>query len=183
MPLGALPQNQLDALPLQTMAQATAPSSVLVVGKKLTKYWAPTGTGISGTMGGDPDDGVGSAIFGNWLDVTGCNEFMLLLVITILTNAGRESAITTALNVQYRTPNGLVLPHSGNVGTTMFTSPAGRTPDMSAFLPQPPYSMSFGWANPGGGVSLGWDMRLWLRSTVGHNPNQLWEGHLWAAGS
>ena len=34
MPLGALPQNQLDALPLQTMDQATAPSSVLVVGKK-----------------------------------------------------------------------------------------------------------------------------------------------------
>lgn len=185
MPLGALPQNQIESLPLQTAAEATAPTSITFVGNKVVKYWNPVALGISGqNYPGDPDNGTQAALFSNWLDVRGCNEFCVVWVATILTNAGRESGITQSVIQQYRTPNGLVLPRSGNIGTTMFDGLAGRTPDMTAFLPQAPYIMSLPFQNDTlGGIEMGFDLRLWFRSTVGHNPNQAYSGHLWGQGS
>lgn len=188
MPLGALPQNQIEALPLQTAAEATAATSITIVGNKVVKYWSPAACGINGQFyPGDPDNGTQAALFSNWLDVRGCNEYLVVWVATITANAGRESGISQGPIQQYRVPNGLggyILPHSADIGTTMFTGLAGRTPDMSAFLPQSPYLMTFAFQNDTlGGIEMGFDMRLWFRSTVGHNPNQAYSMHLWGQGS
>lgn len=185
MPLGAIPQNQIDALPLVTAAQAAAPTVVTVVGQKVTKRWDPAASGINGqNYGADPDDAAGSALFSNWLDVGGCNQFVGLLTCTIPDNASRESAVSQGLLLQYRTPNGLVLPRSGNVGVTMFAFPAVRTPDMSPFTPPVQvYEFTFPWSNAGANVTLGFDVRLWFRRTIGARGIQSYALTVWGQGS
>jgi len=184
MPLtGAIPQNQLNALPLQTATQAVAPDVVSIQGQKLTKYWGPAAAGVSGiNFTADPDLAASSAIFSSYLDFTGMNEFTALLVATI-PGAGAVSNVNCNLRIQYRTPGGGVQPRSGSVGALLWTSVANRTPNYGILGTPNTYVVAYSWTNPQGGVTVGPDARLWFGLVVVPTAGQLYDLHVWACQS
>jgi hypothetical protein len=182
VPEAILAQNQVNRLPMITATDAAAPDVVTFVGQKAVKLWLPATLGINGTnYVGDPDDAAGSMLLSSYLDVRGCNEFLALLVCNVPNIGSTEGAVAQSLMLQYRTVVPSIAPHSGNIGTTLFSSGAGRVPTMSTFPDT--FIMSFGWANPGGAVTLSKDMRLWFRRTIGARGQQTYTCYLWGQGS
>jgi hypothetical protein len=179
-----LAQNQVDSLPLITATDAAAPDAIFLVGQKITKLWTPTTTLINGSnYGADPDDAAGSALFTPFLDVRGCNEFVAIMVCTVPNIGSTESGVAQTLIIQYRTPGGIIQPHSGNPGAVVFSGAAGRTPEMILGTFPTDYIFTFGWANPGGAVTMSSDMRLWFRRTIGPRGQQAYKCWLYGAGS
>lgn len=183
--IGATPQVQLDALPLITAADAAAPTSYAIVGGKLTRYWNPAASGISGiNFTADPDLGTASILLSSYLDFTGMNQFVALLVATI-PNVGAISAHNVNLRIQFRTPGGTVQPRSGAVGQDLFTSVANRTPNYGTLgVAGSPYIVAYNWANSQGGVTTGPDARLWFAKDANlPTAGQLYDLHVWACQS
>lgn len=187
MPLGigATPQSQLDALPLITAADAAAPSAYAIVGGKLSRYWNPAAAGVvAANFIADPDLAGASFMVSNYLDFTGMNQYVALLVATI-PNAGTTDAAAVTLRIQYRTPTGAVQPRSGTVGQGLFTVVATRTPNYGLLGVYPTdYIVAYNWANSQGGVTMGSDSRLWFsRDAVVPKAGQLYNLHVWACQS
>lgn len=185
MPLGPLPQNQLNALPLRTATDASAPDVATIFGNKITKYWGPTAAGIAAiNFTADPELGSASAMFSSYLDLTGMNEFVAILVATI-PNVPAADAVNVALRIQYRTPGGAVQPHSGTIGQGMFTSVATRTPNYGILVTPQTYPVAYAWSNSVAGAStIGSDVRLWFaRDATLPTAGQLYNLHVWACQS
>lgn len=83
----AVPQSQLDALPILTVAQAAQGGDVQVIGGQLVKTFNPDQLGINGIVGlsqitplGAPDQIIYLAT--PYLDLTGCTKYSVLLRCT-----------------------------------------------------------------------------------------------------
>jgi hypothetical protein len=182
MALGATPKVQLDSLPLISAVAAQAPDNYVTIGNKVSRYWSPASTGISAVnFAVDPELGTASALFTNFLDFTGMNEYVALLV---LSEAAATALHNIVLRIQYRTPGGVTLPHSGTTGQGSFTNVGNRTPNAGALGFPLSIIMSFPWTNPQGGVTLGADARLWFAMDA-FTPvaGQLFDCHVYAGQS
>jgi hypothetical protein len=85
---GAVPINQINALPLLSTSQLAFGGTVSVIGGAINRYFSPDVTGINGAAGnmnvadGDPSGvaGIGSNILrSNLLDARGCCRFTVLV--------------------------------------------------------------------------------------------------------
>jgi hypothetical protein len=184
-PIGATPQNQLDALPIQTATQAAAPDQLVVVGSTLTKYFGPTTLGINGVnFGADPDDAGGSMLLSNYIDLTGCSSFVALMIRTVGQILGDEGGVACTLIPQMRAtgPAG-IQPRTGNQGVVTWSQVGQRIPSVTAGVYPQDTIMSFPWSNHASGalnpVTIGYDCRLWFRRTIGPKNFQNYACHLW----
>lgn len=104
---GALPQNQIDALPLITPAQAVQASTIIRAGGgQFYKLFTPNETGInlvSNTVtalsGGFQD----ASVVSNYLDLSFCNRFRILLRRTISNNSAQAALTAGTWFIQMRT--------------------------------------------------------------------------------
>jgi hypothetical protein len=97
-----LPQNQINALPTLTVAQAQAADTVQVVGGSITKNWIPQSTGVNGAQATADGVGAGGFIATNYLDLTGC-KFITLITTRVPSDASAQVALGTANTfLQYR---------------------------------------------------------------------------------
>ena len=105
--IATIPQTQQDALPLLSIAQATSPSQVTVMGGTVSSYWSPTALGINGQSPQLFPITAGSIYYlaTPFLDLRGMSWFTLLLERFATTdNATSPLALPFAftLNAQYR---------------------------------------------------------------------------------
>jgi hypothetical protein len=189
-----IPKTQQDALPLQTIAGALA-GDIQVVGNALTRYWAPSVTGISGSFRTNIGASA-SFILSNFLDVRGCNQFQAIMVRNALTVTGDDTT-RFRMFLQYRAGGtGGVQPIALNASLSNLTfySVVGTcTPDAGGGgYPQSiPLTQALGFSNnflnaataEAGVKTIGTDVRflfVWDALNPG-NINQSWDLHLWGA--
>jgi hypothetical protein len=195
MPFPRIPQKQLDAFPIITQDDV-AGVDVTVVGSQVTKHWGPTQLGINGTLGNvqDPDLAGGAnhkIMTSNFIDVSGCNTFSLVLRVTY--NAGADwpggGGDAWLVYMQYRNPAHTVLPRTGDLGGTQSAQCGqvifGANPGVDVF----PLTMacSLGWSNAAPWTSgsakntgVGNDVRLWFsKGNAGATAGQSYIADLW----
>jgi len=85
---GAVPINQINALPLLSTSDLAFGGTVSVIGGSINRYFSPVQTGINGAAGNlntadaDPSGaGAGFSVVSNLLDVRGCTRFTALAAI------------------------------------------------------------------------------------------------------
>jgi hypothetical protein len=105
---GAVPINQINALPLLSTSDLAFGGTVSVIGGSINRYFSPVQTGINGQAGNlntadaDPSgSGAGFSVVSNLLDVRGCTRFTGLVAIKM---AGAGEDIAYALNLRVASP-------------------------------------------------------------------------------
>lgn len=88
--LGTTPQNQLDALPIITVAAAASAGDIQVVGGVMTKFFNQAATGVGGIATGG--DGTNIFIATAFLDLRGLRAFSCIMSRSI---AGGGAAVAT----------------------------------------------------------------------------------------
>lgn len=104
----AMPQNQQDALPLQTIAQATQPTTYSFEGGTVSKYWDAATLGINGAGVSLYPITAGNVYYlaTPFLDMRGCNWFTLMLerfATTDNATSPLQLPFAFTLYAQYRT--------------------------------------------------------------------------------
>lgn len=98
--IGAMPKNQLDALPLYTASAAATGGSVSIApGGGIVREWSPTILGINGVNFG-PDANGFNILPTTFIDTTGCTKFVAILTRTNAAAGGALANITPC--IQYR---------------------------------------------------------------------------------
>jgi hypothetical protein len=81
-----IPKTQQDALPIQTIAQASS-GDIQIVGNTMTRFWSSTVLNMGAEVS---EQGVFNH-YSNQLDVRGCNSFTL--VVKRVTGANAQAAV------------------------------------------------------------------------------------------
>jgi hypothetical protein len=177
--LGAVPTNQLDALPLFSAQQAANGGTVnLGFGGGLTRFWDPVTLGVSAAN--FAVDGNGFIVLTtNFISVFGCRSFALIITRT---NAGVGGAIAAmTVRVQYRLTATDVPPTSlGPIQTVNYT---GSTAVNTAAIVFPGMQAAnelqralIGWDSAeivgfsGTAATIGDNVRIFLDINGGANP-------------
>lgn len=199
MPIGAMPQNQLDALPLITAVQAAAPDEVLIVGGTVTKFWNPVTIGIVNQRPFLDGSGGGAAmqIHGtNFLDFSGMNHFLFML-LRFNGDAPAQESITARIKLVPRVqlPGGAsgagpyieddnFVNDGPSIPLLATTWNLGTGPNIGAVK-----LYQFGWDNNetnflgDAPILFGRDQRIHITlagSTLPNNANQLFTLYIWA---
>jgi hypothetical protein len=105
---GAVPINQINALPLLSTSDLAFGGTVSVIGGSINRYFSPVQTGINGAAGNlntadaDPSGpGAGFSVVSALLDVRGCTRFTALVAIKM---AAIGEDITYGLNLRIASP-------------------------------------------------------------------------------
>lgn len=197
MAIAAIPSNQQDALPLQSIAQATS-GSIVTFGNKLARYFDPVTLGIN-AVGISQQLLTGGAVYyyiaTNWLDLRGCSQFAFMLQRNV--NVNKNPILNTRLNAQYRmgvTDNPpAVYDNNGNpdegrsgqlqlVSTNPFSFVAQTSTDPQRELRVWTSASVNQGTNQGGSITIGYDVRLIITWTT-VNPNvgdSTFTAQLWA---
>jgi hypothetical protein len=118
----AIPINQQNALPIQSIAAASSPDQVTINGGQVLKYFSPGsatppahGTGINGTPAGT--DGNGHVfIASNFLGLSGCSNLVALITRGNSSGVGLGALTAMSLLMQYRLTPITVAPTSNALG-------------------------------------------------------------------
>jgi hypothetical protein len=98
--LGNTPQNQIDALPIITVAAAASAGDIQVVGGIMTKFFNPAATGISSVATGT--DGTNIFIASSFLDLRGLRAFSAIMSRTIQGGGAAVATPAMGLMLQWR---------------------------------------------------------------------------------
>lgn len=113
MATGPIPNNQQNALPLQTISQALA-GSVQFFGTKLTRYFSPTDLGINGASA-VTDGGTGFVyLVTPFLDLRGTSKYAM--TVRVVNAAIRVALPAMYILMQYRMGSADVPPTSYSNG-------------------------------------------------------------------
>jgi len=206
VPNPALPQNQINALPLQSPEASTEPAEVQVFGTALTKFWGPTVIGVSALAASNADPlPAGSPFFSaintltDWVIPTmfvntiGVGRFAAVLRRTRVPASGAGGALTgLTFWVQYRFVKGEIPPvtraaaQETVIGKTKVNNVAIAWPAMVAeAIPQ---TLVVAWSHSTntipGPLAVGSDVRLLMDwGAAGSLPtaSDLWSLQLWAS--
>lgn len=189
--IGATPQNQLDALPLLTAAQAAAPGQVQIIGNTLTRYWDPGTLGVNGILPVADANGF-LYITTAFLDTRGCAAFAFLLRRQSSAGALAAQGAGTQLGFQYRFNVNETPPLSKGAtqnlvacGASLISSTTVNWPAMQSAneLQDAFYSIGHGQPNSltttaGGGI-MGTDVRFFLYFPIAPVANSLFSMSVW----
>jgi hypothetical protein len=191
MAFAQVPKNQQDALPLETILEATQPSDIKIVGNRIIRIWNSTASGVNGQSSNvaNPQDGAGAFLETNQIDLTGM-VYVTLSLGQRIASVGGTTVVGWIVNAVARafTVDGEVNPHAfgtpdsrnltGAYAATAF--PQVGTLQMAALIGIPAYpvyrmaqcSFSTGGIGVGGNVNTGilGVCRFYLRSTTGADP-------------
>jgi hypothetical protein len=190
MTIGAMPVNQLDALPILTQQQVAAPGELVIVAGQVVKYWNPTQLGWNGVSGNVADPDVTAvapevSMFSAFIDARGCNSFVLMMVNDPpVAPAGTQN---WQLRLQYSGVGsvGLVAPRSGAAGRILFGAALGQL-DFNITLFANGITTVLGWSNGQESTSSATGnrkttalgvFRVWLNRATGHDST--WYGSMW----
>lgn len=101
-----IPINQQNTFPIQTVADATSPDQVIIIGGQVTKRWGPSsvatiGSGVSN--GSVTIDANGHRfVVSNFLSAQGCSNFAALVTRGNATAVGLGALPAFGIWVQYR---------------------------------------------------------------------------------
>lgn len=121
---GAVPMNQIDALPLVTVQQFLSPdgADTIVYAGRVLKYWDAAAVGIvNAKFSKDVATGSGEIyqITSNWLDVTPCQFFVFTLTRDVLGPFPMAAQRPFVLQMQYKTDP------ADNPPTSLLATPGG----------------------------------------------------------
>ena len=105
MGIQPVPQNQLDALPLITVAQASSGGDVTVLGGQILRRFTPAVLGVNGAAASSyatPAALNVPYLVTPFLDVTGCTNFAFVLMITNTTAGNLTPPTQSSLYAQMR---------------------------------------------------------------------------------
>jgi hypothetical protein len=192
--LGAVPQNQLDALPLISAVSAANGGTVsLSPGGQVTRFWDATSLGISGVSFTTVNGFV--LLVSSFISTFGCRSFMMILSRTNAVAAGGTLAGIDA-RIQYRlsttdvppTNVGTVTQNTDYTGSTSFGTALITFPTMAAIGEvqralrgfDPGYVVGFAGSN----VMAGDQVRIFLNIGSGADPgaNEKFSLQLWGIG-
>lgn len=195
---GALPQNQIDALPLLTPAQAVQASTVIRMGGQIYKQFLPTDTGINAAnfasftspAGAPASEGL---LVSNFLDLTYCNRFRILLQRTISNGTAQAAPTVMTVNVQMRAGPSDNPPPTYSSAAGLNADFAGRQQASSTTIGFPAiqagatqrFSVGWGDSEPGDNISgfqfvaLGGNCRILISVGVGGLPGVLELYSMW----
>jgi hypothetical protein len=182
---GAVPLNQINSLPLLSTDQLAFGGSVSVLGGAINRYFTPAQTGINGALMNVPDlDPSGpdfsspTGVFGNLLDVRGCNAFTLTFAVKVFNHDQEYNLLAMAdcpIGLTWRFMSNVqaditsVAPRSGVYGAAVWPSTGQITVYQSGAVAGPfplwksgAVSSKVGVSIPGGtvGGSLGY-IQIW----------------------
>jgi hypothetical protein len=191
MAFAQVPKNQIDALPVETILEATQPTETKIVGNRIVKTWNPTATGINGQSSNvaNPQDGTGAFLETNQFDFTGM-VYVTLSLGQKITAVGGTTVVGWTVNAVAR-----AFTVDGEVNYHAFATPDSRNltgayaatafPQVgnlacAALIGIPGYpvyrgaqcSFSTGGIGVGGNVNTGviGVCRFFLRSATGADP-------------
>lgn len=97
MATGPIPQNQLNALPLLTAAQAAAAGELTIIGGGLYRYFSPTVLGINATPVVNYG-GLGYYLLTTpYLDLRGCSKYVVTIRNTYIGGPGARGALPSGV--------------------------------------------------------------------------------------
>jgi hypothetical protein len=181
-----IPKTQQDALPILTIAQASA-GDIQLLGNSITKFWSSAALNMPFS-----NISTGSIAYSSTLDVRGCTKFALVVKRTFTV----DGADVIKPFVIYGDSGGS-FPAAADIFTILgSTNPYLSTSSFSINVAGPsPLIVAFtwgdgtsGWVSPGAGtvgvgIAIGTSVRVALTNSVPTSANRTFSVELWGASS